>query len=553
MGQDNLTIEYDDLVSELKRKPQCSDKWLKLIHVAEGSEDIEKILHTYESFLLVYPSNAFAQVRHLDHLLRHNLFKEAEFFFRKSLTNSHSVDLWKRYIDYVRHISAPDQHHTIEEAYEYALAHIGQDRDSGFVWSEYISFLRNKGTVDERQALTTLCKIYYRAVRIPLRNVDSLWKELEDIALHLNDVDARNALARLSPAYMRARDVLKQLDNFMASLDPPQVSGVYIPPSPSFSASERGLIGKWKNYLKWEESNPLGLDGENIPTLHLRIRMAYKKAVTSMPYHTEIWFMAYDWFDNIGLKEEAMLMLTLGLKANPSSHLLTFTLAEAFELKKKYEDVHATYLGLLVNLREQLENCSCQASVEKESWKVAQQNPAGCSPSESARHRSSVDSHQVAEIAKRRTEYGLVWVMYMRFGLRAEGTQSLRSIFGKVRRDRWATWETYDASARMEYHHTGDKDVGSRIYEKGMTAFGHEVDYILRYLEFLLSINDPTNARVLFERALHNIAPEHTTPLWQCWSQYQYMYGDLEDSLKLGKRMAEHNLSGIIFCQIRFL
>ena len=43
----------------------------------------------------------------------------------------------------------------------------------------------------------------------------------------------------------------------------------------------------------------------------------------------------------------------------------------------------------------------------------------------------------------------------------------------------------------MEYH-CGNKDiqVASRIFEKGMETFGDEVEFVLRYLGFLISIND---------------------------------------------------------------
>lgn len=43
----------------------------------------------------------------------------------------------------------------------------------------------------------------------------------------------------------------------------------------------------------------------------------------------------------------------------------------------------------------------------------------------------------------------------------------------------------------MEYH-CGNKDVAvaSRIFERGMELFGDEPEYVLRYLNFLISIND---------------------------------------------------------------
>ena len=44
--------------------------------------------------------------------------------------------------------------------------------------------------------------------------------------------------------------------------------------------------------------------------------------------------------------------------------------------------------------------------------------------------------------------------------------------------------------ALMEYHSFDDKQVASRIFEKGLEQFGDEIDYVLRYLGFLISIND---------------------------------------------------------------
>ena len=59
------------------------------------------------------------------------------------------------------------------------------------------------------------------------------------------------------------------------------------------------------------------------------------------------------------------------------------------------------------------------------------------------------------EPAERRTEYGVVWIMYMRFGRRAEGLQSSRMIFGRARKDRWTPWEVYEAAGKATRHLPG--------------------------------------------------------------------------------------------------
>jgi len=44
--------------------------------------------------------------------------------------------------------------------------------------------------------------------------------------------------------------------------------------------------------------------------------------------------------------------------------------------------------------------------------------------------------------------------------------------------------------ALVEYHCTKSMDVASRIFEKGLQLFGEETEYVLRYLGFLISVND---------------------------------------------------------------
>ena len=45
----------------------------------------------------------------------------------------------------------------------------------------------------------------------------------------------------------------------------------------------------------------------------------------------------------------------------------------------------------------------------------------------------------------------------------------------------------------MEYHCTKATDVAMRIFEKGLDNFPDEVEFALRYLGFLISINDDSS------------------------------------------------------------
>jgi len=109
----------------------------------------------------------------------------------------------------------------------------------------------------------------------------------------------------------------------------------------------------------------------------------------------------------------------------------------------------------------------------------------------------------------------------------------------------------------MEYHVCKATNVATRIFEKGIELFGNEeIEIVLRYLGFLISLNDdasklvffaanpsdqfvPSDARALFERVIVNFPPERARPLWERWARYEYQYGDLESAQKLEKRIAE--------------
>jgi cleavage stimulation factor subunit 3 len=68
---------------------------------------------------------------------------------------------------------------------------------------------------------------------------------------------------------------------------------IFLPPLPTFNASERTLVGKWKAYLKWEESNPLEIEEKDKAMLIARLQNVYKKAVIRMRYYTEIWSVVF--------------------------------------------------------------------------------------------------------------------------------------------------------------------------------------------------------------------------------------------------------------------
>lgn len=42
----------------------------------------------------------------------------------------------------------------------------------------------------------------------------------------------------------------------------------------------------------------------------------------------------------------------------------------------------------------------------------------------------------------------------------------------------------------MEYHSSKDASVATKIFELGLKRFASEIDYVMKYLDFLININD---------------------------------------------------------------
>jgi cleavage stimulation factor subunit 3 len=98
-------------------------------------------------------------------------------------------------------------------------------------------------------------------------------------------------MADLSPSYMQARTILRQLQTHLRGLYAPAAPGhaLALPSRPTFTSEERALAGRWKAYLRWEEANPLELEDAQRAALLLRVQGVYRKAVVRMRFYGEIW------------------------------------------------------------------------------------------------------------------------------------------------------------------------------------------------------------------------------------------------------------------------
>lgn len=295
---------------------------------------------------------------------------------------------------------------------------------------------------------------------------------------------AETRIAENFTHYARALVALKEVRRHASTINTRErqaAMNVWLPRPPTFNPSERALVGAWKQYMRWEESDPLELQSHNSRLLITRIRGVYRKALLRMRFFPEFWHMAYVWAIDADTKKNAFDILKDGIAANPASFVLNLALAEALENEGAHEfgSVHTLYTALLDELRKGLGGaCGSAAAAQGGSTSTAS-DPQACDE----------QSFAIEDACKRRKEFGLVWINYMRFARRAQGAKAGRDVFRAARLDSLCPWNVYEAAASAEYQATNDAAIATRIYEAGQIRFGDDPEYLSRHLAFVLSAN----------------------------------------------------------------
>lgn len=130
--------------------------------------------------------------------LENDNFSAAETIFGKSLMSVLNIQLWSVYLNYIRRRNdltndvSGTARATISQAYDFVLATIGMDKDSGRIWMEYIQFVKSApgmiggNSWQDQQKMDQLRKAYQRAVTVPMSTLNGLWKEYDQFEMSVN-------------------------------------------------------------------------------------------------------------------------------------------------------------------------------------------------------------------------------------------------------------------------------------------------------------------------------------------------------------------------------
>ncbi|KAI1433799.1 hypothetical protein GGR50DRAFT_666478 [Xylaria sp. CBS 124048] len=584
------------LEDRIKEDPKGDmEAWFALIEEQKRRHKIEDTRNTYERFLEILPQAAEVWVAYLDMELSLDNFAQAEGIFSRTLFAVPHVQLWTAYLNYVRrrnnlNDSTGQARQTVSQAYEFVLNNIGQDRDAGAIWQDYISFVKSGpgqlgGTNwQDQQKMDLLRKAYQRAICIPIANLNSFWKDYDQFELGLNKMTGRKYLQERSPAYMTARSANTALDNITRGLK--RTTLPRLPPVPGFKGDQEFLeqVKLWKAWISWEKGDPLVLKSDDLATYQQRVLHVYKHALMALRFWPEMWVDAAEWcFENRIVKDGKNLGLSFlvdGVAANPESVLLALKHADHIELTQRageddqskailaqavrvpYDKVLDTLYDMIKKLKEKETSAVAKIKEEVASGVISNEAITG----EDDDDEGGIKESSAAAIAKQERikavqdgfavqiqmlsqQISYLWIALARAFRRFQGQgktvppTGLRGIFTEARGKGRLTSDVYIAIAHIEWDIYQDS-VATKIFERGARLFPDSEEFFVEYLKHLHARRDFTNARVVFSQTVKRFKekPElipKLKPLYAYFHSYEARYGELTQVQELEKQMAE--------------
>lgn len=480
-----------------------------------------------------------------------NNFPEAERIFGKCLMGTPNVNLWTKYLDYIRrrndlNDSTGQARQTVSQAYEFVIDNIGLDKDSGRIWAEYIQFLKSgPGNVggsqwQDQQKMDQLRKAYQRAICVPIANVNMLWKEYDQFEMGLNKTTGRKYLSDKSPSYMSAKSANTALENITRNLQ--RTNLPRLPPAPGFDGDQEYLdqVELWKKWIAWEKSDPLELadDKDQPGLLQKRILYAYNQALMALRFWPEMWVDAAQWCidNNITTVENKVAkdgnahgleFLIRGIEANPESVLLALKHADLIEtiypieendeakiargkaVRAPYSKVLDTLYGIVKTLRDQ--EAAAVARVEESFASLSEQRPEDddddAAVLDRENDRKSKKESQVKAIQQgyaAQTQLlsrtiSFVWIALIRAMRRVQGKGKpgtelggMRQAFMDARQAGRLTSDVYAEVAKLEWV-IYKEPAGGKIFDRGARLFPEDENFTLENIKYLHSRDDFTS------------------------------------------------------------
>ncbi|CAK7902350.1 mRNA 3'-end-processing protein Rna14p [[Candida] anglica] len=528
------------LEDDLESDPLNYGKWTKLIKQVLAKDKEEQVRSVMTKYLNIFKFDGDQWCNYVNYELNRGEFTKVEDLFKKCLAVTTHVPLCRLYVSYVRRVNdvitgGDSARGIVIQAFEFAVKRVGIDLASSELWEDYLGFLKAwtpAQTWEQQQKNDLIRKVYKRLLSIPTEKLEKLWPIYTNWENEVNPITAKKFIGEKSAEYMLARSWYTEWTNITEK----KLRRTIVP----YSLNDEDIVNKelvrkqlslWYAWIDLEKKNKLELKDDSL--VQQRIEYVYKQAVTTLPFAPELWFKFNKFW--LSSNEEANInkcidLLSESLVLNTRSCLLTFQLSELYEKDNSVNKATETFDNLIRILMSDYENVTKQIDSIKENipkdTTALQSNEGDNSdkPDDEDENQPTqisgihkLSQHEVERMAKLTESQlqlikviTLVYTKLMILCKRTGGVKEARIIFRTGRQNFPAIgYDFYVSSALMEYY-ADNKSVANKIFAHGMKSFNEDGRYLLKYLDYMIMINDVENMRVLFEQGLTTLLKQIT-------------------------------------------
>ncbi|KAF2072691.1 hypothetical protein CYY_005997 [Polysphondylium violaceum] len=530
-----LSVQIETLENRINNDMYDTDAWTLLLNEVQ-SQPINIARNIYERFLNVFPTAGRYWKLYIEQEMAGKNYDMVEKIFLKSLRSVKNVELWKLYITYIKTIKSDNNREEIIKAFELALENIGMDISSTPIWTEYIAYLKEEKTnttFEEGQKMTSIRKLYQRAVENPMHELDAIWKEYDQFENSINKVLAKSLLTEHYNKYQQARNVYRDRKALLEGI----LRNMLAKP-PRTSDKEEHQVRLWRKLIAYERTNPQRFDQASFRN---RVTATYNQCLLCLYRYPDIWYEAATYQAECNNIDSCIQFYDRALVALPKNLFIHFAYADYLESIKKLPQAKEIY--------EKLITSTSTTTTTSTPSSTTTATPTGTTTTTTPTPTATTTTTSNFE--------PLAWIQYMKFARRTERVDGPRKIFKRAKAQPDCTFHPYIALGLIEFYVNQDPKMARDLFELGLKKFPNDTCFIHFYIEFLTSLNEENNTRVLFEKLLSQPNFEKSEFIWRKYLDFEYRQNqDITAINKLEKRfqntMSTFDKTGVLHALNRY-
>lgn len=568
--------------------------WKEYVKWAE-EHSVESRRRAYEEFRWVFPTSVrhcrkhvqweLSLLHHTDPRQKSEQVKRVAFLFKSCLPDVLDIQVWQAYVHFVQEqqVTRPNGNKKIEQAFEWAVKHMGCDIGACKLWLAYVEFLiqqsdksdshsntgiLNPNTKKVEEAKKLWCKkirsVFQRAVFLPILDVEEIWKQYDKWEHTVNVVLATSMLNDLHPRYMVAKHLAKERKKVRLAILPfllavPSSQNCFLNDDVSHQNQQDQEIGpnaeKWfeehvvredEQWLKWQtvlnfEQNlsfnfkPATLHTKDKSSVDAKVSttttapdekdaaikkacllLSYRQALMHFRFRPIMWYS----YSTLAAPEPLGIAHQPGLRGPSFQKTLFEPISMKAILKKGRDCMSLSLSGELLKSNRYwhlfVSVFILQVNLEEEQGRTGPVNDLfkeALLTEEKDQLTTGLCLHPRAR--------QLLWRQWVLAKRRLEGYEPALRVFFQAFRLGNVDATLFAVMSQLTWAHTGDKTRTVRLFELGLQQMmtrtasqsdakaspgapvplsESEQEMVCAYFDFLVSVNDLTNARALVHR-----------------------------------------------------